>query len=119
MTPVLKLAAVSRRFGEGTLAVRAVREATLEVWAGEVVAIMGPSGRGKSTLLCVMAGLLNPDAGGVSVTGHSLQAMSAADLLRLRRTRIGFIFQKFNLLKALSALENVAVGLRLAGAPAA
>ena len=119
MTPVLRLTAVSRRFGHGATAVSAVRRATLEVDAGEVIAIMGPSGSGKSTLLCLMGGLLNPDAGEVIISGHALHTMSAAGVLRLRRTRIGFIFQKFNLLKALTAVENVALGVRLSGTPSA
>lgn len=119
MTPVLTLTAVSRQFGRGATAVSAVRHATLAVDAGEVVAIMGPSGSGKSTLLCLMGGLLNPDAGDVVIAGRVLHSLSAADVLRLRRTLIGFIFQKFNLLKALTAAENVALGARLAGTPRA
>jgi putative ABC transport system ATP-binding protein len=114
--PVLLLDAVSRRFGEGQAAVLAVRDATLAVGAGEVVAVMGPSGSGKSTLLSIMGGLLAPDSGTVVVGGAALGGLSAAASARLRRTRIGFVFQRFNLLRALSAQENVEVGLRLAGA---
>jgi putative ABC transport system ATP-binding protein len=115
--PVLVLDAVSRSFGTGDTAVHAVREATLAVTAGEVVAIMGPSGSGKSTLLSIMGGLLDPDAGAAAIAGQDLAALSSGALARLRRTRLGFVFQKFNLLRALSALENVELGLLLAGLP--
>ena len=113
--PVLALTSVSRQFGSGATAVSAVQDATLSVYAGEVIAIVGPSGSGKSTLLSIMGGLLKPDTGEVYVAGSPLREMSESARARLRRTRIGFIFQKFNLLKALTALENVEVGPRLAG----
>jgi putative ABC transport system ATP-binding protein len=118
-TPVLELVDVRRTFGQGTVAVTAVRDATLEVVAGELVAIMGPSGSGKSTLLSIMGGLLRPDGGEVLLLGQPLRAMSDQVLASLRRTRIGFVFQKFNLLKALTAIENVQVAFHLSGmAPA-
>jgi putative ABC transport system ATP-binding protein len=85
------------------------------VSAGEVVSIMGPSGSGKSTLLSIMGGLLVPDSGDVAIAGRSLDKMSSDALAQVRRTSIGFIFQKFNLLRALTALENVELGLSLAG----
>jgi putative ABC transport system ATP-binding protein len=113
---LLALRAVSRGYGSGTTAVRAVRDATLAVEAGETVAIMGPSGSGKSTLLCLMGGLLMPDGGEAVVAGRRLAALSEGARARLRRTTMGFIFQRFNLLKALTAVENVELGLRLAGA---
>jgi putative ABC transport system ATP-binding protein len=112
---VLALTSVSRQFGCGATAVRAVSRVTLRVYADQVIAIMGPSGSGKSTLLSIMGGLLKPDTGDVYIDGTSLQAMSETGLARLRRTQIGFIFQKFNLLKALTALENIEIALRLAG----
>ena len=118
--PVLVLTAVSRRFGEGATAVYAVRAATFAITPGEVVAIRGPSGSGKSTLLSIMGGLLMPDAGTATIAGQDLGALSAGALAGLRRTRLGFVFQKFNLLRALTGRENVEVGLLLAGiAPAA
>ncbi len=116
---VLVLAGVSRRYGHGATAVTAVRAASLEVGAGEVVGIMGPSGSGKSTLLSIMGGLLAPDTGDVTIAGRSLRHTPPAQLARLRRGRVGFVFQRFNLLKALSARENVELGLRLAGFGAA
>jgi putative ABC transport system ATP-binding protein len=118
-SPVLALTAVRRRFGGGATAVQAVEHATLAVGAGEVVAIMGPSGSGKSTLLSMMGGLLEPDSGTVVLAGEDIRALSAGALAQLRRTRLGFVFQRFNLLKALTALENVELGLLLGGvAPA-
>jgi putative ABC transport system ATP-binding protein len=86
------------------------------VLPGEVVAIMGPSGSGKSTLLCLIGGLLAADSGDVEIGGRLLRDLSPAALAGLRRTHIGFIFQNFNLLKGLTALENVELGLKLAGA---
>jgi putative ABC transport system ATP-binding protein len=116
----LVLTSVSRRFGEGSRAVDAVRDATITVTAGEVVAIMGPSGSGKTTVLSIMGGLLTPDAGEVTIAGRNLAALSGPARATLRRTQLGFVFQKFNLLRALTALENVQIGLQLAGlAPAA
>lgn len=113
--PLVALEGVSRRFGRGPTAVQAVRSATLRLCAGEVVVVMGPSGSGKSTLLCLVAGLLHPDAGRAAIAGRSLSALAPGELLHLRRTRVGFVFQHFNLLRALSALENVELGLWLAG----
>jgi putative ABC transport system ATP-binding protein len=117
--PVVAVMSVTRRFGRGATEVTAVRNATLSASSGETVSIMGPSGSGKSTLLCIMGGLLVPDAGSVAIGGCSLGNRSAAALAELRRTSIGFIFQSFNLLKALTALENVELGLSLAGLPRA
>jgi putative ABC transport system ATP-binding protein len=113
--PLVALDAVRRSFGRGATAVAAVRSATLRVMPGEVVAIMGPSGGGKSTLLCLMAGLLLPDAGRVVVAGRSLVELSAAARAELRRGQVGFVFQKFNLLRSLTARENVELALELAG----
>jgi putative ABC transport system ATP-binding protein len=114
--PAAAVSSVSRRFGEGATAVTAVRSATLRVYPGEVVSVMGPSGSGKSTLLCLIGGLLEPDDGDVEIGGRALRDLPRAEQARLRRAHMGFIFQKFNLLKGLSALENVELGLRLAGA---
>jgi putative ABC transport system ATP-binding protein len=115
--PILSVTSISRRFGRGTTAVRAVRDVTLDVFPGEVISIMGPSGSGKSTLLSMMGGMLVPDTGEVAIAGRSLANLRVDDLTRVRRTSIGFVFQNFNLLKALSAVENVEVGLHLSGLP--
>jgi putative ABC transport system ATP-binding protein len=113
--PRLALELVSRSYGDGPAAVRAVRDVTLSVSAGEVVAVLGPSGSGKSTLLCLMAGLLDPDSGDVRIDGQSLGSLSRRARCALRRERVGFVFQRFNLMRSLTAIENVALALDLAG----
>src|SRR3954454_20804363 len=96
-----------RRFGEGDAAVEALRGVTLSVPRGQFCAVMGPSGSGKSTLLHHLAGLDVPTAGTVLLDGHDLASMKDDALTRLRRDRVGFVFQAFNLLATLSAEENV------------
>jgi putative ABC transport system ATP-binding protein len=117
--PLLAACGVRRRLGHGAAAVEAVRDATLAVAAGETVAVMGPSGSGKSTLLCLLSGLLVPDGGEVVVAGRALHALGESARTRLRRSTMGFVFQRFNLLKALTALENVEIALRIAGVDSA
>ncbi len=106
---------MTRRYGEGTTAVDALRGVDLEVRAGELVAVMGPSGSGKSTLMHMLAGLDKPTSGTVTVAGTDLSALGDAALTRLRREHIGFIFQFFNLLPMLDAEENVILPLSIAG----
>jgi putative ABC transport system ATP-binding protein len=117
--PSIELRGVSRRFASGATAVQAVRDVSVSVAPGETVAVMGPSGSGKSTLLCLMGGLLRPDAGQVLVAGQRLAELPDHEQARLRRTRLAFVFQHFNLLKALTAVENVELALYLAGVPRA
>ncbi|MCW8131972.1 MAG: ABC transporter ATP-binding protein [Planctomycetota bacterium] len=93
----------------------AVRGVTLTVFAGEVTVLMGPSGSGKTTLLTMIGGLLEPTEGFLSVCGVTLDDGSEPDRQRFRREKIGFVFQSCNLLQALTAEENVAVGLALRG----
>jgi putative ABC transport system ATP-binding protein len=112
---VIEMAGAVRRYGSGEGEVRAVDRASLTVGRGEFVAIEGPSGSGKTTLLGLLAGLEPPDEGRVEVLGHDLAALSAADRAKLRRTRIGIVFQAFGLVPSLDALENVALPLRLGG----
>ena len=90
---------------------------SLEVAAGEVVAVTGPSGSGKSTLLGLIAGLDTPSAGSIAVGGVEVTGLGEADLARFRRRTIGFVFQSYHLIPTLTAAENVAVPLELAGAP--
>ena len=92
-----------------------LRGVSLEVRRGETVGVVGPSGSGKSTLLAVMAGLERPGGGGVGIDGHDLGAMDEEALARFRRDHIGIVFQAFHLIPTMTALENVAVPLELAG----
>src|SRR4051812_4873622 len=109
------LRGVSRVYGRGAAAVRAVDNVTLDFPRGGWTAVMGPSGSGKSTLLHCAAGLERVDSGQVLVGDTDLTGASDRDLTALRRTRIGFVFQSFNLIGSLSAAQNVALPLRLAG----
>ena len=111
----LELRDVSKSFGEGASEVHALRGVDLVVDAGSLVAIMGPSGSGKSTLLTIAGGLEQPSDGQVLVEGVELSAMSRNDRARLRRRSIGYVFQDFNLLAGLTALENVSLPLELDG----
>ena len=117
--PVLSLRDVVKTFGEGETATRALNGVSLDVAAGEMVAVMGTSGSGKSTLLTIAGGLLAATSGTASVAGVELGSLRAKRLARIRRERIGFVFQDFNLLPSLTVLENVALPLDLAGEPAA
>jgi putative ABC transport system ATP-binding protein len=114
-TDVVTLDRVHRRFGSADRAVTALHEVTLRFAAGTFTAVMGPSGSGKSTLLQCAAGLDRPTGGTVTVAGTDLSTLSETGLTLLRRDRIGFVFQAFNLLSSLTAEQNVALPLRLAG----
>ena len=107
---------VVRTYGTGERAVHAVREVTFEAGRGELVAVRGRSGAGKTTLLNIVGGLDRPTSGRVEVDGHDVTAAGENELLALRRTTIGFVFQSFGLIPILSAAENVSVPLRLSGA---
>jgi putative ABC transport system ATP-binding protein len=115
---VLELRRVSKVYGEGPTQVQALRDVDLSVAAGELVAVMGPSGSGKSTLLTIAGSLEDPTSGEVLVGGAALSRMSRNHRARLRRRRIGYVFQDFNLLAGLTAAENVALPLELDGVAA-
>jgi putative ABC transport system ATP-binding protein len=115
MNEVLELRGVSRVHGTGHTQVRALIDASLRVGGGELVAIMGPSGSGKTTLLSLAGGLDHPTVGSVLVEGVDLASLSVSDLARLRRRRVGYVFQQFNLIEGLTAAENVSLPLELDG----
>jgi putative ABC transport system ATP-binding protein len=104
-----------RRFGEGATAVEAVAGVTVEFSSGQYSAIMGPSGSGKSTLMHCLAGLDKPTSGEVEIDGVEITKLDDNDLTELRREKVGFIFQAFNLLPVLTAAENIALPLTIAG----
>src|SRR5580658_7548852 len=106
---------VSRRYGKGEAAVDALADVTVAFPSGRFAAIMGPSGSGKSTLMHTLAGLDRPTSGTVTVGGVDITALDDRALTQLRRDRIGFIFQTFNLLPVLSAEENILLPLSIAG----
>ena len=113
--PVISAREVVRRYGEGDTAVEALRGVSLDIARGRLTAVMGPSGSGKSTLMHILAGLDRPTAGEVTVAGVSIGELDDTALTKLRRDHIGFIFQFFNLLPMLTAAENIALPLQLAG----
>lgn len=115
MEPIMKVAHVTRRFGHGTTEVVAVDDVSLTVMPGEVVLIMGPSGSGKSTLLSMLGGLLQPSNGRIRIGADELTQMDESRLPDVRLRHIGFIFQDFNLLSALTSLDNVALVGQLNG----
>jgi putative ABC transport system ATP-binding protein len=106
---------LTRRYGVGATAVDALRGVSLDVQAGQLVAVMGPSGSGKSTLMHLLAGLDKPTGGTVTVAGTEITSLDDTRLTRLRREHIGFVFQFFNLLPMLSAEENVLLPELIAG----
>jgi len=115
MNAVLRLDTVTRVHGQGATEVVALRQVSFAAHPGELVAIMGPSGSGKSTLLTLAGGLDQPSEGTVSVEGVDLAAVGNKGRARMRRTSIGYVFQDFNLIPALTAAENVALPRELDG----
>ena len=113
---MISLTGVSKHY-DGRRPVVALDSVDLHIDRGEMVAIAGPSGSGKSTLLNLIGGLDRPTAGEIRIDGQSLASLSDDDLARLRRDKIGFIFQFFNLLPSLTSVENVALPLHLKGLP--
>jgi putative ABC transport system ATP-binding protein len=106
---------VHRRYGEGDTAVDALRGVSIDFAAGRYTAIMGPSGSGKSTLMNVLAGLDRPTAGTVMLDGTDITGLDDGKLTQLRRDKLGFVFQFFNLLPVLTAEENIVLPLSIAG----
>jgi putative ABC transport system ATP-binding protein len=108
---------VTKEFGQGDARTLGLRGVDLDVRSGEITLLAGPSGCGKTTLISIIAGILRPTAGTVSVLGNDLARLSPAGLVRFRGAHVGFVFQQYNLLPALTAVENAAVPLLVAGRP--
>jgi putative ABC transport system ATP-binding protein len=108
---------LTKAFGDGEARVMALRGVDMDVDAGQMTLLVGPSGCGKTTLISIIAGLLDPTDGDVSVLGEDLRRMRGARLVRFRGKNIGFVFQQYNLLPSLTAAENAAVPLVIAGRP--
>jgi putative ABC transport system ATP-binding protein len=115
MDAIVTATDVRRRYGEGDAAVDALAGVTTAFERGRYSAIMGPSGSGKSTLMHILAGLDRPTSGSVELDGVEITALDDADLTRLRRDKLGFIFQFFNLIPVLTAEENIVLPLSIAG----
>jgi putative ABC transport system ATP-binding protein len=113
--PIVAARELHRRFGEGEAAVDALVGVTVAFPAGRYAAIMGPSGSGKSTLMHILAGLDTPTSGSVTLAGVEIATLPDRELTQLRRDRVGFVFQTFNLLPVLSAEENILLPLSIAG----
>jgi putative ABC transport system ATP-binding protein len=114
-SPVVAGHELVRRFGEGATAVEALRGVDVEFARGSFTAVMGPSGSGKSTLMHILAGLDRPTGGWVELGGTRLDQLSDHDLTVMRRKRIGFVFQTYNLLPVLTAEENISLPVRIGG----
>ena len=110
-------AGLTKVYGEGETAVQALRGIDLAIHAGELMMLVGPSGCGKTTLISIIAGILDETAGHCEVFGQPVSAMKPAERTRWRRDRIGFVFQAFNLMPALTATENVVIPLLIQGIP--
>jgi len=115
LEPAVRVRGLKKHFGSGEQRVEALRGIDWEVYAGEMTLIVGPSGCGKTTLLSVIAGILDCSEGEVAIFGHELTAMRDSQKTRFRARNIGFVFQQYNLLPALSAAENAAIPLVIAG----
>jgi putative ABC transport system ATP-binding protein len=116
--PVASVRAVEKVFGSGAEAVRALNGVDLDVQRSEILLLTGPSGSGKTTLLSIIGCILRPSAGRIRICGREIAKLSRSDLAALRLRQIGFVFQAFNLLPTLSAVENVEIPLDLVGRPA-
>jgi putative ABC transport system ATP-binding protein len=115
--PVIRLEGVGKTYASGTASVEALRNVSFEIGAGELVAIMGPSGSGKTTLMEIVGCLLQPSAGRYRFKGEPIETITPDGLSALRGREIGFVFQSFNLLPRLTAVENVELPLRYRGVP--
>ena len=113
--PAISLHSVNLSLGRGAARVHILKDVALHIGTGEAVGLIGPSGSGKSTLLMVMAGLERPDTGSIMVAGHDIGTLDEDALARFRGRHVGIVFQSFHLIPTMTAIENVAVPLELAG----
>jgi putative ABC transport system ATP-binding protein len=118
MSAIIQVEDVRKTYRVGKVEVQALRGVTLSIEEGEFVSIVGPSGSGKSTMFYVLGGLTRADAGRVIIGGEDFAQLSDADRTRLRKTKIGFVFQKFNLLPTLDARSNIQIAHDIAGGAA-
>jgi putative ABC transport system ATP-binding protein len=116
MNAAIALTGINLSLGRAATRVHILKDINLHIGSGEAVGLVGPSGSGKSTLLMIMAGLERPDSGGVRVAGEDLGALGEDALARFRGRNVGIVFQSFHLIPTMTALENVAIPLELAGA---
>ncbi|MBN8733490.1 MAG: ABC transporter ATP-binding protein [Acidobacteria bacterium] len=114
---LISIQGLGKVYRVGEVHVEALRGVDLEVTAGEFVAICGPSGSGKSTLFHILGGLTPPSSGSVSIDGTDLAKMTDSGRTNMRKTKVGFVFQKYNLLPTLSARDNIAIARHIAGKP--
>ncbi|HET6266685.1 MAG TPA: ABC transporter ATP-binding protein [Acidobacteriota bacterium] len=119
MNPIVQAEGLSKVYGDpkNSSSVVALAEATLDLWPGEVVSVMGPSGSGKTTLLSILGCILRPSAGELQIDGNRITEMTESQLPAIRRKYIGFVFQSYNLFKALTVAENIELALRLKEVP--
>src|SRR5262249_14678790 len=115
ITEAVRVRGLSKEFGTGDTTVKVLHEIDLDIPPGELALLVGPSGCGKTTLISIIAGLLDPTSGSVEVLGTDLGSLSGSNKVRFRGSNIGFVFQQYNLLPALTAAENAAVPLLIAG----
>jgi putative ABC transport system ATP-binding protein len=115
--PAVRCRSLTKSFGSGETSVQVLRGIDLEVMSGATTLLVGPSGCGKTTLISIIAGLLDPTGGELHVLGHDLTALTPAELVNFRAKNLGFVFQQYNLLPALTAVENACLPLLVAGMP--
>jgi len=115
--PAIRCRGLAKSFGTGEARVHALRGVDLEVMPGSITLLVGPSGCGKTTLISLIAGLLDPTEGSLNVLGQELTALPANDLVNFRARNLGFVFQQYNLLPSLNAVENACLPLLVAGVP--
>ncbi len=115
--PAIRCRGLSKSFGTGEARVHALRGVDLEVMPGSITLLVGPSGCGKTTLISLIAGLLDPTEGSLNVLGQELTALPPNDLVNFRARNLGFVFQQYNLLPSLNAVENACLPLLVAGVP--